>query len=91
MKLNLGNINWIGEISQAYQVIFLHVIPRGNGTCVRVCVNKKTYWKNLKAFTVAPELLNSPLRSSSPTEGLQRETDILTLYMLVAGRTGRDG
>lgn len=30
-----------------------------------------TYWKNLKALTMAPELENSILRSSSTTEGLK--------------------
>lgn len=35
---------------------------------------KVTYWKNLKALTIAPELANSILRSSSTTEGLKRKT-----------------
>lgn len=34
-----------------------------------------TYWKNLKALTMAPELENSILRSSSTTEGLKTQTD----------------
>ena len=31
----------------------------------------ETHWKNLNALTVAPELANSLLRSSSTTEGLK--------------------
>lgn len=37
---------------------------------------KVTYWKNLKALTIAPELANSILRSSSTTEGLKRKTQL---------------
>lgn len=32
----------------------------------------ETYWKNLKALTVAPELANNLLRSSSTTDGLKQ-------------------
>lgn len=36
---------------------------------------RQTYWKNLKAFTVPPELENRTLRSSSVTSCLQNMTE----------------
>lgn len=67
------------QLDESHFTVFperINNILRLPGNIVTIYKNqncKKSYWKNLKALTTAPELRNKPLRSSSMTEGLRRE------------------
>lgn len=68
----------IPAISWLIPMFILHCKTINSNIYILVC----TYWKNLKALTVAPELANSLLRSSSITEGLN--VDEVYLKQLVS-------
>lgn len=56
--------------------------PRGKALKNKTDSKQMTHWKNLKALTMAPEVENSILRSSSTTDGLKNKRNISIKGML---------